>query len=226
MLVRRADKPHSDDEWRSFLRTHDFGQFIAPGAGRELPVVVPTHFVYEGGDFALFHLARPNPVWRALEESPRGMLTVVGAYTYVTAELNTGPEDEPGYGVPTSYYAAVQVGGRAEVVDDPAEMSELLNAQLRHFEPERDGPEVVTGNEYGKLLPAIRGVRFHFEDVKAKFKFGGNRKPEHARAIAEALRERGRDLDVEASLIQTRRLDARGDTAAGERRDIPDTRGP
>lgn len=209
MLIRRADKPHSDEEWRSFLRTHDFGQFIAPGAGRPLPIVVPTHFVYGGGDEALFHFARPNPVWRALEESERGMLTVIGAYTYVDAQLNTGPEDEPGYGVPTSYYASVQIAGRAEVVDDPEEMAALLNTQMAHFEPDREGHEVSTGNEYGKLLPAIRGVRFHFEDVRAKFKFGGNRKPEHARAIAEALSARGRDLDVEASAIQRLRLDAR-----------------
>lgn len=209
MLIRRADKPHSDDEWRSFLRTHDFGQFIAPGAGRTLPVVVPTHFVYEGGDHALFHLARPNPVWRALKESPHGMLTVVGAYTYVTAELNTGPEDEPGYGVPTSYYAAVQIGGRAEIVDDPEELAALLNAQMSHFEPRRDGHEVSPANEYGKLLPAIRGVRFHFDDVRAKFKFGGNRRLEHAQAIADALAARGTDLDSEASAIQRRRLDAR-----------------
>lgn len=209
MLIRRADKPHSDEEWKSFLAAHDFGQFIAPGAGRDLPVVVPTHFVYEGGDHALFHLARPNPVWAALEESPRGMLTVVGAYTYVTAELNTGPEDEPGYGVPTSYYAAVQIAGRAELVDDPAELASLLNAQMSHFEPDRAGHQVGLDNEYGKLLPAIRGVRFHFDDVRAKFKFGGNRKPEHARAIAEALAARGTDLDAEASALQRRRLGSR-----------------
>ena len=209
MLIRRADKPRSDEEWKSFLSTHDFGQFIAPGAGRELPVVVPTHFVYEGGDHALFHLARPNPVWKALDENPRGMLTVVGAYTYVPAELNTGPEDEPGYGVPTSYYAAVQVTGRTEIVDDPAELASLLNAQMSHFEPERSGHQVGPDNEYGKLLPAIRGIRLHFEDVRAKFKFGGNRRPEHVRAIAEALAERGTDLDAEASAIQRRRLGSR-----------------
>lgn len=209
MLIRRVDKPRSDDEWKDFLRTHDFGQFIAPGSGRTLPVVVPTHFVYEGGDHALFHLARPNPVWGALEESPAGMLTVVGAYTYVTAEMNTGPEDAPGYGVPTSYYGAVQIGGRAEIVDDPDELAQLLNAQLRHFEPGREGHDVVPGNEYGKMLPAIRGVRFHFEDVRAKFKFGNNRQPEHRAAIADALLARGRDLDTEASAIQRRRLEER-----------------
>lgn len=209
MLIKRVDKPLSDEEWRSFLRTHDFGQLIAPGAGRPLPVVVPTHFVYEGGDEALFHLARPNPIWGALEENPRAMFTVVGAYTYVTAEMNTGPEDAPGYGVPTSYYASVQVSGRAEVIDSPEEMAALLNAQLEHFEPERDGHPVEPGNEYGKLLPAIRGVRFHFEDVRAKFKFGGNRRPEHQRAIAEILAARGGDLDAEASAIQRRRLEER-----------------
>lgn len=206
MLIRRADQPHTDDEWRSFLRTHDFGQFIAPGSGRALPVVVPTHFVYRGGDEVLFHLARPNPVWRALEESAHGLLTVVGAYTYVTAEMNTGPEDHPDYGVPTSYYAAVQLGGRAEVVDDPAQLAALLEVQLGHFEPDRTGPPVAVDNPYGKMLPAIRGVRFRFDEVRAKFKFGGNRRPEHRRAIADALAARGRDLDAEASAIQLRRL--------------------
>ena len=207
MLIRRADEPHSDEEWRSFLRTYDFGQFIAPGAGRRLPVVVPTHFVYRGGDEALFHLARPNPVWRALEESPHGMMTVVGAYTYVTARMNTGPEDHPEHGVPTSYYAAVQIAGRAEIVDDAAGLAELLNVQLAHFEPGRAGPAVEVDNPYGKMLPAIRGVRFRFEDVRAKFKFGGNRTPEHQRAIARALAARAGDLDAEASAVQLRRLE-------------------
>ncbi|MDQ3983341.1 MAG: FMN-binding negative transcriptional regulator [Actinomycetota bacterium] len=210
MLIRRPDKPSSDEEWKAFLRTHDFGQFIAPGTGRDLPVVVPTHFVYEGGDEALFHLARPNPAWRALEENPAGILTVVGAYTYVTAEMNTGPEDSPEYGIPTSYYAAVQIGGRAELVDDAEGIARLLNVQLNHFEPERRGHPVSTENEYGRSLAAIRGVRFHFEDVRAKFKFGGNRRPDHQAAIGESLRARGRGFDLEAAEIQTRRLRERG----------------
>ncbi|HEX2057145.1 MAG TPA: FMN-binding negative transcriptional regulator [Actinomycetota bacterium] len=206
MLIRRPDKPRSEEEWQDFLRTHDFGQFIAPGAARRLPVVVPTHFVYEGGSSLLFHLARPNPVWAALDESPHGMLAVVGAYTYVTAEMNTGPEDSPEYGIPTSYYAAVQVSGRTELVEEPAALAELLNVTLEHFEPGRSGHPVRPDNEYGKSLPAIRGVRLHIEDVRAKFKFGGNRRPEHRAAINEALRRRGRGLDLEAAEIQARRM--------------------
>ncbi|HEV2756862.1 MAG TPA: FMN-binding negative transcriptional regulator [Actinomycetota bacterium] len=209
MLIRPADRPLSDDEWRSFLATLDFGQLVAPGRGRDLPVVVPTHFVYAGGDVALFHLARGNPVWRALDESPRALLTVVGAYTYVDAALNTEPGESPEFGIPTSYYATVQVAGTCELVDDPAELAAFLNAQMDHFEPGRDGAPVSVDNEYGKSLGGIRGVRFHFDDVRAKFKFGGNRTRAHQAAINATLLARGTDLDSEAAAIQLRRLRAR-----------------
>jgi transcriptional regulator len=216
MLIPAADRPLSDDEWRSFLTAHDFGQVIAPGRGRGLPVVVPTHFVYEGGDVALFHLARGNPVWRALAESPRALLTVVGAYTYVTAEMNTGPDESPEFGIPTSYYATVQAAGTCEVVEEPHELAAFLNTQLDHFEPGRVGERVSPDNEYGRSLGGIRGVRFHFDEVRAKFKFGGNRTLEHQASINAALLARETDLDAEAAAIQMRRLRERA-AARGER---------
>ena len=223
MLIRPADRPLSDDEWRSFLQTHDFGQFIAPGRGRDLPIVVPTHFVYGGRDFALFHLARGNPVWRALDESPRGLLAVVGAYTYVTSELNADPGEPPEFGIPTSYYAAVQVTGTAEPVEDAQGLASLLNEQMGHFEPERAGARVAPDNEYGKSLGGIRGVRFHFEDVRVKFKFVGNRTPAHQAAINAALRARGTDLDAETVAVQLRRLRVRGRVGAPDSPDRHDT---
>jgi transcriptional regulator len=46
MLVHPWDAPNHDDEWRAVLREFDFGQLIAPGGpDRDLPVVVPTHFI-------------------------------------------------------------------------------------------------------------------------------------------------------------------------------------
>ena len=73
MLIHRHDEPLSDAEWREFLKTHDFGDFIVPGAPtRDLPVVVPTHFIWDGDKTVLLHLARANPVWEAIAERPRG----------------------------------------------------------------------------------------------------------------------------------------------------------
>lgn len=194
VLIHRHDAPLDDAEWREFLAAHDFGELIVPGRDRDLPIVVPTHFVWDGDREVLLHLARPNPVWDALAERPRAMLSVFGAYTYIPGHWN---QDE--YGVPTSYYAAVQLACDAEVVDDPERVAAILERQLAHFQPEGLHAPVTAGeSRYGKLLPAIRGIRLTVTDVRAKLKFGTNRTVQHREAIAVKLGERGRPLDLEA----------------------------
>lgn len=202
MLIRPHDKPLSDEEWKAFLRDHDFGELIVPGRDRDLPVVVPTHFVYDGDRTVILHLARPNPVWEALAERPRALLSVFGAYAYIAGHWDQGE-----YGVPTSYYAAVQLAGDVEVVDEPAALAAILATQLDHFQPEGMHAPVEPGdNPYAKLFGAIRGIRLTVSEVRAKFKFGMNRTAEHRRAVAERLADRGRPLDLEARENVLRRL--------------------
>ncbi|HZP97529.1 MAG TPA: FMN-binding negative transcriptional regulator [Candidatus Limnocylindria bacterium] len=194
MLIHRHDAPLDEAEWRAFLADHDFGELIAPGACRDLPIVVPTHFLWDGEREVVLHLARPNPVWGALEERPRVLLSVFGAYAYIPGHWN---QDE--CGVPTSYYAAVQLACDAQVIDDPAAIAAILERQLAHFQPEGKHAPVEAGeSRYGKLLPSIRGIRLTVTDVRAKLKFGTNRTVEHREVIAAKLAERGRPLDREA----------------------------
>lgn len=201
MLIHAHDAPIDHAEWRAFLATHDFGQVIAPGGReREVPIVVPTHFVYDGAETIRLHLARPNPVWAALAERPLALLSVVGAYTYVpTTWVDT---EHSGYGVPTSYYAAVQATCTVEVVDDPAELASILRLQLGHFQPEGGHAPVEAGdNPYARLFPAIRGLKLTIRDpaeVRAKFKFAGNKPVALRTYLAERLAERGGSLDLEA----------------------------
>lgn len=203
VLIHRHDAALSDDEWHAFLADHDFGELIVPGAGRDLPIVVPTHFIFDGDRTVLLHLAKPNPVWAALAERPRALLSVFGAYAYVAGHWN---QDE--YGVPTSYYAAVQLACDAEAIDDPAAVAAILEQQLAHFQPEGKHAPVEPGeNRYGKLLGSIRGIRLSVTDVCAKFKFGANRTVEHRRAVAAKLAERGGPLDLEARAQVLRRID-------------------
>jgi transcriptional regulator len=195
VLIHRHDAPLDDAEWRGFLREHDFGELIAPGSGRDLPVVVPTHFLWDGDKEVVLHLAKPNPVWEALAERPRALLSVFGAYTYIPGHWN---QDE--YGVPTSYYAAVQLACDAEVIDDPERVAAILERQLAHFQPEGKHAPVLAGvdDRYGKQLPNIRGIRLAVTDVRAKLKFGTNRTVQHREVVAEKLQERGAPLDLEA----------------------------
>lgn len=208
MLYRPYDAPFDDEEWRAFLREHDFGQLVAAGAGRTVPVIIPVHFIYDGDMTILLHLARANPILAALAENPVAVMAVIGAYTYIPTAWNANPGQPVEYGVPTSYYAAVQTRGACEIIDDPDALASLLRTQLAHFQP-AGGHAPVTADDtpYGRQLPAIRGVRLTITDVEAKFKFGGNKAAEHQQRIADHLQERGDPLDREARRQQLRRLE-------------------
>ena len=208
MLIRSHDAPFDDDEWRTFLREHDFGQLVAAGAGRVTPAITPVHFAYDGEATILLHLARANPVLAALAENPVAVMAVIGAYTFVPTDWNANPGEAVEYGVPTSYYAAVQATGVCEIIDDPEALAELLRTQLAHFQPAGGHAPVTAGDTpYGRQLPAIRGVRLSITDVQAKFKFGGNKTTAHQRSIADHLLERGSPLDREARRQQLRRIE-------------------
>ena len=162
MLIHPWDQA-TRDEWQGVLAAADFGQLITAGHVDGYPVVVPTHFLYDGDATVLLHLARPNPVWKALDADPHVVLALTGDYTYVEAEWNTEPGSDPTYGVPTSYYTAVQLLCRAEVVDDPAGKAEILAAQLGHFEPPDSTRAAPTPDNESdrRQLPGIRGLRLH-----------------------------------------------------------------
>lgn len=199
MLIHPHDAQRSDAEWRAFLSTHDFGQVIAPGAGRDMPVVVPTHFVYDGESTLEMHFHRANPIWGAIAERPSAILSVIGAYTYIPTSWNADPGQPVEWGVPTSYYAAIQAHADATTVDDPREVAALLSRLLAHFQPEGGHASVEAGdNPYGRQLGAIRGLRLRISSVRAKFKFGNNKSATHRHEIAARLAERNRGLDLEA----------------------------
>ena len=139
------------------------------------------------------HLARENAVWEALEQNPVALMSVVDAYAFIPSYWS---EPKP-YGVGTSYYAAVQAIGTCRFVDDAAELADLIRHQLRDLQPEggQDPPLDAEDRPYVQMLGQIRGIELHITDVRAKFKFGGN-KPESRRCeIADRLAERNEGLD-------------------------------
>lgn len=102
MFIQPWDAALDEAEWRSWIADgHDFGRLCVNGPpGRPPPVAVPTHFSGHAGDL-LVHLARPNPVWTAVENDPHVLLTVLGDHAFIPgpwrAEAGTPPTD----GVPT-----------------------------------------------------------------------------------------------------------------------------
>jgi transcriptional regulator len=209
VLVHPWDAPLDDEEWRSWLLRHDFGQLIAPGDGRDLPVVVPTHFLYDGATTVRLHLAKPNPVWAALGERPRALLTVVDDYTYVPSAWQAAPGTPTELGVPTSYYATVQLSCDVEVVDDQEAKAGILRDQLAHFEPAGGYLAPDAGHDhFRRRLPGIRGLLLTVTSVRAKFKYGGSKEPAHRELLAEHLAARDGPADAVAREHLLRRLRA------------------
>jgi transcriptional regulator len=212
VLVHPWDAAFDDGEVVDFVRAQGFGHLIAPGgAGRELPVVVPTQFIVDapadGGPLlVLLHLARPNPVWDAFDERPVALLSVAGDWAYVASAWKATGDEDPALGIPTTYYAAAQLVCDVEVVDDVAGTLAILRRQLAAYEAEiaHADPSV-----HERKLPGIRGVRLTVRSVTGKFKYGGNVDGEHRRAVAERLAGRDGPGDRAACEHLLRRLDAR-----------------
>jgi transcriptional regulator len=208
MLIHPWDAA-TREEWQGVLARADFGQLVTAGHVDGFPVVVPSHFVHDGDSTVLLHLARPNPVWKAIEADPHVVLALTGDYAYVEAAWNANPGTDPTYGVPTSYYTAVQLLCRAEIVDDPEEKAAILALQLDHFEPPDStrATPTATNDSDRRQLPGIRGLRLHVQGVRAKMKYGGNKTVEQRRDIADRLADRGGPLDPAAREQLLRRLD-------------------
>jgi transcriptional regulator len=207
MLIHPWDAARDDAEWQQWLAGHDFGQLAVNGVDGEPPSVQPLHFAYDAGRGEIVtHLARPNPLWPALDANPRVLLSVVDDYAFVPGPWQALPGAPPEHGTPTSVYAAVQLSCVAHVVDDPQEKAELLNRQVAHFQPPGMSAQAAPGEApYGRLLSGIRVLRLEVTQVRAKFKYAQHKPEEVQHRISEGLAGRGAPGDLSALAQQRRR---------------------
>jgi len=207
VYIAKVDQGFGEDEWREFVTAQGFGHLVAAGRGREVPVVVPTQFVLDG-DAMILHLVGKNPILDAIEEQPRVLMSVAGDWAFIPSSWKAIGEEDPLLGVPTTYYAAVQLEGSATIAADPGEIARVLRRQLGALQPDLDIADPLTAHE--AELRTIRAVRIAIEEVRAKFKYGGNVDVAHRQAVIARLEHRGRPGDIAAARQVRRRIDASG----------------
>ncbi|MGH9300685.1 MAG: FMN-binding negative transcriptional regulator [Acidimicrobiales bacterium] len=205
MHVAPVDRSLGETEWRPFVEAEGFGHLVVPGTGRVWPVVVPTQFVLDGEE-VLTHFAVPNPVLDALAENSQAVLSVAGDWAFIPSDWKAIGDEDPLLGIPTTYYAAVQLRGRAEIRADPEDVAAILRRQLAAIQP--GTPVADPHDAHASRLGGIRGVVLAVNEVVAKFKYGGNVDEAHRRAVVERLRERHGAGDLAAATHTERRLGA------------------
>ena len=209
MYIAPVDATVGEDEWRPFVEAHSFGHLVAAGRGRDVPVVVPTQFVLDG-TVVWLHLVRVNPLFGALAENPRVLLSVAGDWAFIPSAWKATGEEDPRLGIPTTYYGAVQLIGPAQVLDErdePGSVAAVLRRQLGAFQPEVDVADPQEAHQ--KKLTAILGIRIEIEEVRGKFKYGGNVEELHRLAVVERLEDRAGPGDGAAAAHVRRRLEGR-----------------
>jgi transcriptional regulator len=206
MYTAPADATLGEAEWRPFVEAIGFGHLVAAGRQREVPVVVPTQFVLDG-DTVRLHLVRANPLFAAVAENPRLLLSVAGDWAFIPSAWKAIGDEDPTLGIPTTYYAAVQLVGTATVHDEresPGSVAGVLRHQLEALQPEVPiaDPAVAHPNQIHTIL----GLTIAVDSVSAKFKYGGNVDQAHRMAVVERLAQRAGPGDEAAAGHVLRRL--------------------
>ncbi len=208
MYTAPVDATLGEAEWRPFVEANSFGHLVAAGRHRDVPVVVPTQFVLEEHTVRL-HLVRKNPLFAALAENPRVVLSVAGDWAFIPSAWKTIGDEDPALGIPTTYYGAVQLIGIATVHDErdaPGSVAAVLRHQLQHLQPEIAvaDPSVA----HPRKVLTILGISIAIDKVSAKFKYGGNVDEAHRLAVVDHLHARQGPGDAAAAGHVLRRMAA------------------
>jgi transcriptional regulator len=151
---------------------------------------------------------RANPVFGALAERPRVVLSVADDWAFIPSSWKAIDGEDPALGIPTTYYGAVQPVGTATVHDErrsPGSVAAILRRQLAAFQ--HGVVAADPGDAHAAKLFGILGIEIQVEQVTAKFKYGGNVDEAHRRAVADRrLRRSGPGDDAAAGHV-VRRLE-------------------
>ena len=136
------------------------------------------------------HMARANPHWRWLEQTPSALLVFQGPHGYVSPALY-----EQKLSVPTWNYVAVHVYAEIATLHDAGAKDALLKRLIAQNEPGYAAQWRALPEDFQqKMLGAIVGLRIVPTRIEAKFKLSQNR-PAGDRARILAAQQEGSPIE-------------------------------
>jgi transcriptional regulator len=174
-----------------FAEARGFGTVCAFDGHKPIASLLPFYLSY-GGDgtpFAVFHVARHNPLVNLADGASSWLLAVSGADAYVSPDWYVSPEQ-----VPTWLYQTVHLTGRVrKLLDD--ELSAQVDTLSAKFEarlaPKRPWTSAkMTAGRLEAMKKAIVGLSMTVEEVEGSFKLNQHKSEADYAAIASALMQR------------------------------------
>ena len=179
----------------AFARERGFGLLVLNGLETPLLAHVPFLVAADGASVDL-HLARSNPIARAVGAQAQAALAVVGPDGYISPDWYGVPDM-----VPTWNYVAVHLIGTLERLPDDA-MHDMLVRQSAAFEA-RLAPKLpwtlskMSGEALARLMRMIVPFRLTIDDVQSTWKLSQNRTEDARLAAAAGLEDAGFGQETE-----------------------------
>ncbi len=194
----RQDRP---EVLHAFMRAHPLATLIVAGADGLTANLVPMEAGAEPAPHGTLraHVARANPLWRALAQGAAALAVFQGPQGYVSPGWYPSKAEHAKV-VPTWNYALVQARGPVRVIEDAAWLRgqvERLTALHEGAGPQAWRVDDAPADFIDKMLAGIVGLEMTLTSLEGKFKASQNR-PEPDRAgVLDGLRRRDATGDAE-----------------------------
>ncbi len=194
----REDRP---EMLHQLVRTHPLGLFIVNGPEGPIanPVPFRLHVDATTGDAVLkAHLARANPVWKFVRETPETPVLVVfqGPQAYVTPSWYAS-KVEHGKVVPTWNYVVVQARGMAKITEERDALMAHLGQLTNDHEAARAEPwamEDAPADFIERQVNGIVGLTINVTSLEGKWKVSQNRDANDRAGVVAGYRSQGNDV--------------------------------
>lgn len=193
----------------AFMRANPFAILISSIDDGPFATHLPL-FVVESAEQLILrgHVAKANPHWRYLEQTPNCLTIFHGPHAYVSASNYATREN-----VPTWNYGAVHAYGQARVFASPEDLQGVLHQLIGTFEPAYAEQWASLNETYRqRMLSHIVGFEIAVTKLEAKFKLSQNRtKEEQSNVIASLGKAEDTAISGVSRLMQEQGLGVKKD---------------
>ncbi|MGE0313250.1 MAG: FMN-binding negative transcriptional regulator [Lautropia sp.] len=139
------------------------------------------------------HVARANPVWRALSGRP-GIVVFQGPQAYVSPSWYPSKAQHHKV-VPTWNYAVVHARGVARAIEDPVRVRDIVERLTQAHEAGRDAPWKLGDappDFVDAMVAAVVGIEIPIDALVGKWKASQNRSAGDRAGVEQGLRASAR----------------------------------
>ncbi len=188
MYINPYNREKDEAKLLEFVRLHPFGMLVTTRENVPVATHVPFFPATEGDKTVLrTHLSRANGQWKGLDGQTDVLAVFGGPHAYIS------PRWYDHVNVPTMNYVAVHAYGKPRLIEDAAQVYDLLKSQIEQFETRPDAYNIGTlpAKFLADEMRGLVALEIVVDRWEGNFKLSQNRDEKNYRNIVAELGKTG-----------------------------------